>query len=445
MTRVFANAAAAGILLWVTSVSADINPNDISISSFNPEDAVAPSSTIEGPGIKIGEGTVLRPVFGIETGFVSNVFYEDSSEDPSGAGILRILAQIGTASLGADRMAPTATVEDSEAPAASLEYRANLRVSYDLMLSSNDTVSDVGGLGIGASLHGLTNPQGTWSFGFDDDFTRLIRAANYETSSNVNRNLNTLRLLALYHPRGRSLSGFLYYQNTVDIFERDQLPDRMSNRLGVRPQWRWLPNTQIYADLSWGVNNAIDNGDQVNKVTSYPLSLRAGLATLLSLKTTFNIDAGYTNGFYSSGPSYSAPVIGFTLGHRYSPLGRASVGYTYTNEDSVNANYYSDHVIRASFQQLLVPFVVMLQPEVHFRTYSGINTAVPGLMGPDSRNDLIFALVGGMHYNFRNWFAATANYRFSTVQTNYMYMGSGGVDDPSFARHELLFGVRAAL
>jgi hypothetical protein len=55
-------------------VSADINPNDISISSFNPEDAVAPSSTIEGPGIKIGEGTVLRPVFGIETGFVSNVF-----------------------------------------------------------------------------------------------------------------------------------------------------------------------------------------------------------------------------------------------------------------------------------------------------------------------------------------------------------------------------------
>jgi opacity protein-like surface antigen len=342
-------------------------------------------------------------------------------------------------------MAPTATVEDSEAPAASLEYRANLRVSYDLMLSSNDTVSDVGGLGIGASLHGLTNPQGTWSFGFDDDFTRLIRAANYETSSNVNRNLNTLRLLALYHPRGRSLGGFLYYQNTVDIFERDQLPDRMSNRLGVRPQWRWLPNTQIYADLSWGVNNAIDNGDQVNKVTSYPLSLRAGLATLLSLKTTFNIDAGYTNGFYSSGPSYSAPVIGFTLGHRYSPLGRASVGYTYTNEDSVNANYYSDHVIRASFQQLLVPFVVMLQPEVHFRTYSGINTAVPGLMGPDSRNDLIFALVGGMHYNFRNWFAATANYRFSTVQTNYMYMGSGGVDDPSFARHELLFGVRAAL
>jgi hypothetical protein len=50
-----------------------------------------------------------------------------------------------------------------------------------------------------------------------------------------------------------------------------------------------------------------------------------------------------------------------------------------------------------------------------------------------------------MQYNFRNWFAATANNRFSTVQTNYMYMGSGGVDDPSFARHELLFGVRAAL
>ena len=32
--------------------------NDISVTQFNPENAVAPASVVEGPGIKVGEGTV---------------------------------------------------------------------------------------------------------------------------------------------------------------------------------------------------------------------------------------------------------------------------------------------------------------------------------------------------------------------------------------------------
>ncbi|HEY5947188.1 MAG TPA: hypothetical protein VIV40_16910, partial [Kofleriaceae bacterium] len=89
-----ASLAGVGLLTFSASAYADVNPNDISIGAFNPEDAVAPVSSIEGSGIKIGEGTVLRPVFGIETGFVSNVFYETSGEGPNGAGVLRLLAQI---------------------------------------------------------------------------------------------------------------------------------------------------------------------------------------------------------------------------------------------------------------------------------------------------------------------------------------------------------------
>jgi opacity protein-like surface antigen len=87
----------------------------------------------------------------------------------------------------------------------------------------------------------------------------------------------------------------------------------------------------------------------------------------------------------------------------------------------------------------------MVQPEVHFRQYSGINTAFPNIMGPNTRDDVIFAVIAGVHYNFRSWFLATLNYRFSTVQTDYMYTIDGQTDDPSFARHELLAGVRVAL
>jgi hypothetical protein len=437
--------AIAGVLLAATTASADVNPNDISISAFNPEDAVAPTSVVEGGGVKIGEGTVLRPVFGVETGFVSNVFYQAPSENPTAAGLLRLMAQVGTASLGSDRLSPSATVQDAEPSQGSFEYRASVRASYDLMLSQNNAVASTGGLGLGASLHGLTNPGGRLSLGIDDDFNRLIRAANYETDANTNRDINKLRLLLLYHPSDRSIGGYAYYTNTLDIFERAQFPDRMTNVLGVHPQWRWLPNTQLYLDLSWGINNALSEGTTVKKVTSYPLTTRAGIATLLSVKTTLNLDAGYTNGFYSSGANFSAPVIGAQLGYRYSPLGHISFGYNLVYEDSLNANYYRDHVIRASLQQLFVPFVVMLQPEIHFRQYNGVLATVPGLMGADTRNDTIFAFVGGIHYSFRNWIAATLNYRFATVQTNYMYTGAGIMDDPSFVRHELLLGVRAAL
>jgi hypothetical protein len=442
MIRLFVGSLSAALM--VSTAAADpVSGSDISIDQFNPEDAVAPVSSVEGPGVKVGEGTVLRPVFGAETGYVSNVFYENTDERP--AGILRLLAQVGVASLGSKRLHPSATVQDEDTNLGQLEYRANLRLSYDFMLTDNNAASETGGLGVGASLHGMVNPMGKIAFGFDDDFYRLIRAANFETDANTNRDINNLRLLLMYKPRGSAINGYLYYQNVLDIFERDEqsFADRMTHRVGLHPQWRFFPQTQAFLDLSIGYTSALDNDS--NKVSSYPMILRAGLATLLSVNTTLNLDAGYTNGFYSSGSSYSAPVLGASLGYRYSPFGRVTLGYSWLYEDSINANYYRDHVIRGSIQHVISPIGVMVQPEVHFRQYSGINTAFPNIMGPNTRDDVIFAVTAGVHYNFRSWFLATLNYRFSTVQTDYMYTIDGQTDDPSFARHELLAGVRVAL
>lgn len=446
MIRLLANSSAVLLTLgvMVSGARADVGPNDISISSFNPEDAVSPTSELEGPGIKVGEGTVLRPVFGAETGFVSNVFYEEADERP--AGILRLLGQIGVASLGASRLHPSATIgPDEDVNLGQLEYRASLRLAYDFILSENNEASDTGGLGVGASLHGLVNPMGRVAFGFDDDYARLIRAANFETDANTNRHLNNLRLFLLYKPRDSALSGFLYYSNQLDIFERDEqsFADRMTHRVGLHPQWRFFPQTQAYLDVSMGYTSALDADS--NKVDSYPLQVRAGLQTLLSVKLTLNLDAGYTNGFYSEGPSYSAPMASATVGYRYSPLGRVTLGYSLTYEDSINANYFRDHVIRASLQQVFRPLTIMVQPELHFRQYRGVTVAIPEIMGPDTREDTIFAVIAGAHYSFRNWIMATVNYRFATVATDYMYTVGGMTDDPGYTRHEFLAGIRVAL
>jgi hypothetical protein len=443
MTRLL---VALSVLLSLEAVAAaQATADSISISSFNPDDAVAETTVVEGPGVKIGEGTVLHPVFGIETGFVSNVFYQDTNTQPSG--VLRLIAQVGAASLSTARLAPMAApdADDPQENHGSVQYRANLRLSYDQMLSGNEIVRSTGGLGVGAALHGLVNSDGRWAFGFDEDFHRLIRATNFETDANTNRDINDLRLLMLYRPRGSAVSGYLYYMNRLDLFERTEqsFASRMSNRGGVRPTWRFLPQTLAYLDLSFGITQAIDTSSM--KPTSYPLIARAGLATLLTLNLTLNLDAGYTNGFYTKGPSFSAPMIGAELGYRYSPLGRASFGYSLVYEDSINANYYRDNVLRASIQQVFAPFVLMAQPEVHFRQYNGVTFVVPGITGPDTRNDTIFALIAGITYNFRNWIAVTANYKLTTDQTNFVDNSGGMPDDPSYTRHELLFGMRVAM
>jgi len=439
MTRQFVR---IGLLLCALVGSAAAQSNEsLSINSFNPDVATAPIEMVEGRGVKIGEGTTLYPAFGLQTGLSSNVFYEDANTNASG--VLRLTGQIGAGSLSGLRLTP-AEVTDTPAR-GSFEYRAELRLAYDLMLSNNDAVQSSGGLGIGATFRGMANPLGPWSFGFNDTFSRLIRAANFETDANTNRDINTLSLNLLYHPEGRSLAVNTYYNNTLDIFERGEqsFADRWMHRVGIRPMWRWLPMTVVYADVSIGYNTGI--GDST-KVTSYPLAATAGISTLLSAKVSANLEAGYTNGFYSSGPSYSGLMAGAQLGYRYSPLGRASLGYRLMYQDSVNANYFRDHVIQLNIEQLFVPFVLMVQPEIHFRTYDG--TLVMGTGGETTRSDLIFAVIGGIHYNFRNSLAATLDYSFSTVQTDFRYV-AGGVtpvtDDPGFTRHQLLAGMRWAL
>lgn len=442
MTRQFVK---IGLLLCVLHGAAAAQSPAQSASSFDPEIATAPIDIVEGRGVKIGEGTSLYPIVGMQTGVSSNVFYEDN--DTNAAGVLRLIGQIGAGSLGALRLTPAEVNTNTPENKGSFEYRAELRLAYDLMLSNNDAVQGSGGLGIGATFRGMVNPMGTWSFGFNENFTRLIRAANFETDANTNRNINTLSLNALYHPQGRSLGLNIYYNQMLDIFERGEqsFADRWMHRIGVRPMWRWLPETVVYADASWGITTGI--GDPVPgvqpKATSYPLALMAGIATLVSAKTALNLQVGYGNGFYSTGPSYSSVMIGSQIAYRYSPLGRASLAYNLMYSDSVNANYYRDHVIAFNLEQLLVPFVFMVQPEIHFRQYNG--TIIPGVGGVTTRNDLIFSLIAGLHYNFRTSLAVTLDYHFSTVQTDFSYMSTGVLDDPGFTRHQLLAGLRWAL
>ena len=79
--------------------------------------------------------------------------------------------------------------------------------------------------------------------------------------------------------------------------------------------------------------------------------------------------------------------------------------------------------------------------ELHLRRYDGITL----VNGGATRNDIIFSMAAGVHYNFRNWIAGTLGYNLAIVQTSYRYMTDGLIDNPSYIRHELVAGVRVAM
>ena len=67
------------------------------LNPLDPVQVISPVSVVQGDGVKIGEGTSIYPQIGLETGFVSNVFY--THDNPVGSGLLRVIAEVGAGSL----------------------------------------------------------------------------------------------------------------------------------------------------------------------------------------------------------------------------------------------------------------------------------------------------------------------------------------------------------
>jgi len=440
----------AGLVGAARAATAD-NGLPAAPAEMDPEDAINPISMVSGSGIKVGEGTIFQPQLGVETGVVSNVFYENTS--PVTAGLLRILFEIGTGSLPNSRLAFRATPdEDPNAPATQtltttsngdFQYSANLYATWDQYLSTNRDVNAQGGLGGGLLLRGLVNPQRPLQLGFQEHFNRTVRATNFESRSDTDRDVNELGLRLSYIPTGRSLSGYLYYENTIDVFESEnqRFANRLQNVIGARVNWQWLPLTRVFVDVSQGYYTGIGDSTKVN---SAPLTVQGGIQTALTLNTTLNAHVGYTNGFYASGPSYASVLAGVLLGYRYSPLGRVTALYSYDHQDSINANFYRDHHFQLTVEQYFAPFLVFVQPELMLRRYDGTIVMGTGTTG-NVRDDVILGATAGVRYSFRDWLAATLDYHLASVQTDFKYdTGTGLIDDPSYVRHELLLGVRAA-
>ena len=426
--------------------------------------------TVTGAGIKVGESTVMHPVAGVETGVVSNVFYEDDAGRT--AGVIRLVGEAAFATLPPERLNdPDRSVyerplwrkwkgsiyqaydgpywrddngEDDDAEGENvgappkLEFRAGVRAFYEEFLSGDESVRGQRNLGLNGNVHVHVNPYETIAFTLDEDLTRAIRPTNFESSGDLDRWINNLRLGLRIQAGGRALVPEFRLHNRIDYFESSNsaFANRVQTTFGGRLNWWYTRHTRVFFDASIGIFGG-GSAQGIQKVSSLPLRLILGGRTPFTERTALSVHAGFAKGFYSAGPDFTGPLIAGRFSYAYNDFGNLSFGYRYDFQDSINANYYSGHVIDAKAVQQIDRLVLEGRGEMHLRSYNGIPMAI----GAPTRTDFIFVLRGDAKYLLREWLGLSGSLQFATDQTGYV-QASG--DSPSFTRFELFGGIVSA-
>ncbi len=398
---------------------------------------------LEGKGMEVSPGTVIHPNVGAEFGVIDNLFYEQDSVVTTA--LMRLTANFALAS---EKITPDEPVPGeepgNEAAPQTFEFRASGGLRYEeFFYYDNVSTAAQRNLAFDTQAHLQVYPAGTWSFIADDRLRRDVRPRNYEDPSSTNRIDNLLDLGLRFPPGGRTISGTLRYQNALDVFEDSAVANRMNHTLGLRGDWQWLPFTRFYSDVSLGFFGPIgSSGMALTKQGSMPIRGIVGIATTLTEPLTLKAHAGWGYAPYDAGEGYNGPLFDVELGYQYAPAGRAVVEYNYDYEDSINANYYRDHKLQARVdQQLIDKLVLSGSLDLRLRSYRGITGSISA---NPSRDDLVLAATARAQYVLTERYYLTGTYVGMTDQTDFTYMTVSGPDDPSFTRHELMFGARAA-
>ncbi len=392
----------------------------------------AQDAIVQGSGYQVSENTVVHPSVGAQTGFDSNVFYEDGST--TGAGLLQLS--------GALTLAPMEDVSGKGGSPPDYTFTAGARFQYQEYLSSNPNVTSQRNLGLGADLELGLLQSGQFPVGIENHFIRTNRPTNFENNTTISRDINSLRAGIKYMPEGKNISGRLSYTNTVDYFEGEStFANRFLNEFKLGVDWQFLPITRFFVEGSYGLNSGL--GANSTKISSQPMRGIAGVASAITESITVRAHGGYGIGAYSSGASYSTFLYHLEGGYRYSPVGRVRLIFDRDFQDSVNANFYGDYKLKLAVDQQIDR--VMLQAHVTgiLRNYQG-GLVVDLGGGQAARDDVILSTGVAANLEVREWIAVNASYMLASVQTDYLSMADGEIDDPSFVRHQLMVGATAA-
>lgn len=306
----------------------------------------------EGPGFKIGDSFVIHPGLAVIGGYDSNMLYSNS-EDPRIFGpYIALRPMLDLATLSPQRGGNTPRT---------LEFRLHLGAAVRFLITGDQQFNkDHIGADIDAGTLLTLFPMGKWTFDLYDNYTRLSSPPYFRIlrNDNLNTDVNTLGLRLRWRPGGQRLELGFTYEFGVYAFESNTVgqlftdKNYLSNNMQLRVSWKFFPKTAIYISAQETIYTYIDQGTATPS-NSFPLRIVFGLNGLITPKLTVDINAGYANGFYVSGPSPQNASV--TVNGTWSPTLRTSLGLTYNHDFSVSliGSYYNLDRLMIFYNQMI--------------------------------------------------------------------------------------------
>jgi hypothetical protein len=432
----------ASLFLGGTALAQDV---EVSVGDGASDPAETPGF-VEGGGVKLTDGLYFHPKFELATGYQSNVFYQDSSEGidgPAGSMLMRLSAG---AAINRSNGLPLDAAETRK-----IDLNADLNLTWHQYLSGNDYVMGQSDLGIGLLAKVQFNITENFNLWIREGFTRAIQPTSSQSTADLNRDKNEIQVGMMWSPGGGAIQGYFHYMFTIDLFERSELDfaNRLWHQFTLGAKWQWLPKTQFLLETSLGI---YEPNSEILKSSSTPLRITAGVATLITERFGVVLKAGYGNGFYNSGSSFSSYLATVELRYAIGPMLRTAVGYAHEFADSLIANYYTDHAFYARLSTVIASRLnVMARGEVRLRTYEGLRDPPMFDFCGDAtctgttRSDVLARLDLTADYPLKQWLSVGGAFSLLNDSTDFFVRdpATGTTDVGAFTWAELMVRVVA--
>lgn len=377
-------------------------------------------------GLKLGESALLHAGVYSDIGFDTNVLY--TADNTKSSPVLHVGTRLELNNAERDGTKPSGAYYDVF---ALIDWRKYL--SDNEAVTQQDAISPSAG-----ALLELSSGQ-AFSFILSDSFTRYQQAP-YSAGDPLIRDINLAAAALRFAPGGGRLRLTLRYANLIDAYEAAYSGgSNMGNEVLFDAGWRWLPKTSLYVQITQGVVSYFE-GD---RPTSYPLRTMAGLRGLLTEKLALNLGAGYSNGFYSSGPNPSGlGNVGIVaeLSYTIDLLSRAGFGYRhdFINSPFVGQFYYMDAIYAAYHQMVASRVLAYVFGRYENRRFVGAADALSTTSASRTDNYLMAGVA--LDYVIARYFQIGASYTVGVNRTDLSGGTTGGID---YTKQTILFRLAA--
>lgn len=370
-----------------------------------------------GQGFRIGN-LELHPGLGIEFGYDSNVFYQDT--DPQGAAVMRL-----TGHLNANTPAPTIDT-DGEAP-RKLQFSGGLAASYFQYFGA----SARNNLGLDAHFDVTIRPEGRVAFRIYDQFGRAIRPfvdlPGEGPVPTYGRDRNLAGAEIILQSRRRVISGTFGYALTLDYYEDEAFKyvNNISHQVYGQLTYRFFPNTALISRTTAYFQDYFNPSDSLSALLIDNRRVTSEVGINGSITRTLAVTAmvGYTAGFYDLADDFDN--VSLNLGAQWKPRDTMLYGIAFKRsfQSSFLGNFYRSNQISFRSQLLIgTAFLLGANAAVSF-DQSGLALTVTGEeLGNEARRSDIRVSAGVFaEYRFTSYLAANIAANYYTDITDYEY------------------------